>query len=64
MDTMEAFCKSEGIPLTEEQLVAESYIRSRGAKWLIDYGYSNVISRANMLFEVECEKALELGLIQ
>ena len=64
MDTMEEFCRNQNIPLTEDQIVAEKYLRSRGARFLIEYGYGNAVMKADALFTLECEKALEAGLIQ
>jgi len=54
VDSMVDWCRSNKIPLTEEQIIAENYIRSRGAKFFVDYGYENVVSRADELFNLEC----------
>jgi hypothetical protein len=64
MDSMVDWCRSNKIPFTEDQEIAEKYILSRGARPFIDYGYANVIQKADILFDLECEKALEVGLIQ
>jgi len=61
---MEKWCKEHGIPLTDEQVTAAAYCRSRQLQFLVDYGYGNVVATADALFTLECEKALELGLIQ
>ena len=63
MDSMVAWCRSNKIPLTEEQVVSENYIRSRGARFMVDYGYENVVASADILFEFECAKAMEVGLL-
>ena len=60
---MEDWCKNHGIKFSEDQIIAENYIRSRGYKPFVDYGYDNVIVRADALFELECEKAMEVGLL-
>ena len=64
MDSMVDWCRANKIPLTEEQIIAENYVRSRGAKFFVDYGYENVVSRADELFNLECEAAMQIGLIQ
>ncbi len=63
MYSMADWCKSNGVPLSEEQIVAASYLQSRGARFLIDFGYQNAVDKANDLFNSECERAIQEGLI-
>ena len=64
MDTMVGWCKRLNMPLTEDQRIAGLYLESRHAKFLVDFGYANAVAKADALFDLECEKALEAGLIQ
>ena len=63
MDSMVDWCQSKKIPLTEDQVIASHYVESRGMRFFIEFGYENVVSRADELFNLECEKALEVGLL-
>ena len=63
MDSMVDYCRSNKIPFTEDQEIAEIYIRSRGARPFIDYGWGNVVAKADELFNMECERAMEKGLV-
>jgi hypothetical protein len=63
-DSMETWCKRLEIPVTEDQLIASRYLESRNARFLCDFGYGNAIQKADILFDLECAKALEVGLIQ
>lgn len=64
MHTMEEWCKYLKIPMTEDQIIASRYAESRGLKAMVDFGYGNVIAKADRLFDLECEKAIEVGLLQ
>ena len=64
MDTMEEWCKRLKMPLTEDQAISGRYLEARGARFLIDFGYGNAVAKADALFDIECEKAIEVGLIQ
>jgi hypothetical protein len=64
MYVMENWCREHKIKITPEQVIAAKYLRSRGARFMIDYGYENSTQSADALFDLECEKALEVGLIQ
>lgn len=61
MDTMEQWCKRMMIEVTDEQLVAGYYLESRGLRFCCEFGYENVIQKADDLFERECEKAMVTG---
>jgi hypothetical protein len=63
VDTMVVWCKRLNMPLTEDQMIAGRYLEARGARFLIEFGYGNAVAKADELFQLECEKALELGLI-
>jgi hypothetical protein len=60
---MEDWCKRNNIPLSEDQVVAARYLASRGARFLCEFGYGNAVEKADILFELECEKAMEYGLL-
>lgn len=64
VDTMEEWCKRLKMPLTEDQKIAGKYLESRHSTFLIDFGYGNAVAKADALFDLECEKAMEEGLIQ
>lgn len=64
MDTMQDWCKRLNIPLTEDQAISGRYLESRHAKFLINFGYGNAVAKADELFDLECEAALQVGLIQ
>jgi hypothetical protein len=55
MQSMEEWCKEHGIVLSQEQIVADKYLRSRNAgRFMIDWGYGNVVKKADELFAMEC----------
>jgi len=58
MYDMGQWCREHGIPVTEDQLTAEKYVRSRGERFMIDFGYENVIAKADALFDKECNALL------
>jgi hypothetical protein len=62
--TMQEWCEYLKMPLTEDQRIAGLYLESRRAKFLVDFGYANAVAKADALFDVECEKAIEVGLLQ
>ena len=64
MRDMKSACDQLKIKVTEDQLIAGRYLESRGLSFCVHFGTSNVTEKANILFNLECEKALEVGLIQ
>ena len=60
---MADWCKRLNMPLTEDQLIAGRYLESRVARFLVEFGYGNAVAKADELFDLECEKALEVGLL-
>ena len=61
---MEETCKYLNIEATEDQLIAGSFLESRGLRFCCEFGTDNAIEKADALFDVECEKAIEVGLLQ
>jgi hypothetical protein len=56
MDTMAEWCREHKIPLTEEQEVAALYLANHGYRFFCEFGYENVISVADDVFDKECAK--------
>jgi hypothetical protein len=56
MYIMEDWCKEKGIPLTDDQVISSLYCRAKGLRFMIDYGYENVIAKADEVFDRECDK--------
>lgn len=63
MNSLEEWCRKNFIRFDEEQSSFERYLRSRGAKAFVDYGYENLEEKAKQLFEFECQRAIEQGLV-
>jgi hypothetical protein len=53
---MEEWCKSNDIPLTEDQVIASRFCQSRGLRFLCEFGWDNAIAKADELFQREVEK--------
>ena len=54
MDTMEEWCKRLNIEATEDQLIAGSFLESRGLRFCCEYGTDNAIEKADKIFFEEC----------
>jgi hypothetical protein len=64
LSDMKETCKYLKIEVTEEQLIAGRYLESRGLMFCGHFGIENVIEKADILFDLECERAKEEGLLQ
>lgn len=63
LSDMRNTCEYLKIKVSEEQLIAGRYLESRGLMFCCEFGHDNAIQKANDLFELECEKAMEEGLL-
>lgn len=51
---MEETCKYLNIEATEDQLIAGSFLESRGLRFCCEFGTDNVIEKADEMFFQEC----------
>ena len=63
LEDMKKTCEYLKIEVSDEQLVAGRFLESRGLAFCGHFGTENVIQKADELFDLECEKALEKGLL-
>ena len=61
LEDMKKTCEYLKIEVSDEQLVAGRFLESRGLRFCCEFGYENVIQKADDLFERECEKAMVTG---